>query len=126
VVVHAGVLPGIPIEKQPHHTLLHCQNIKPPGVKSYWPSKAPPDYHFWGNYWEGPERIIFGHTVLDKPLVTEYAVGIDTGCVFGHTLTAVILPEWKIVSVPARKEHFYSKHRKITNYPVMADVRCYS
>lgn len=126
VAVHAGVLPDLPIENQPPHTLLHCQNIKPPDRKSYWPSKAPAGYKHWVNYWTGPERIIFGHTVLSKPLVSEWAVGIDTGCVFGHTLTAVILPDWEIVSVPAREEHFYSRHRSIAKYPVMDDVFCYS
>lgn len=126
VVVHAGVLPDLPIENQPPQILLHCQNIKPPGRKSYWPSKSPYDYRFWTNFWKGPERIIFGHTVLTKPLVTEWAVGIDTGCVFGHSLTAVILPDWKIVSVPARKLHHYSRHRQIASYHIMNDVYCYS
>lgn len=125
-VIHAGVLPGIPLEKQDPGKLLHCQSIKPPGIKSFWPSKAPADFKHWVNYWTGPERIIFGHTVLSKPLVSEWAVGIDTGCVFGHALTAVILPDWEIVSVPAREEHFYSRHRSIAKYPVMDDVFCYS
>lgn len=125
-VVHAGVFPGIPLEKQDPSKLLHCQNILPPGSKSYWPSKAPEGYKHWVNYWTGPERIIFGHTVLNKPLVTEWAVGIDTGCVFGHSLTAVILPGWEIVSVPARKEYYYSRHRSIAKYPIIDDVLCYS
>lgn len=131
-VIHAGVLPNIPIEKQSKQTLLHCQNIKPPNPKSYWPSKAPSDYQFWTNYWKGPERVIFGHTVFNKPLITEWAVGIDTGCVFGHQLTAVILPDWEIVSVPARATYFSSKHRgnignrPLKTYPVTEDVFTYS
>ena len=126
VVVHAGVLPNLPIENQPPQTLLHCQNIKPPGRKSHWASRAPSDSLFWGNFWKGPERIIFGQTVLERPLVTEWAVGIDTGCVFGHSLTAVILPDWEIVSVPARKVHHVTRHRQIAQYPVMDGVLCYS
>lgn len=126
VVVHAGVLPGISIENQSSSTLLHCQNINPPDPRSFWPSKCPAGYKFWANFWKGPERIIFGHSVLSKPLVTEWAVGIDTGCVFGHSLTAVILPDWEIVSVPARKAYHSSKHRQIATYPVMNDVRCFS
>lgn len=125
-VVHAGVFPGVALEDQDPGKLLHCQNILPPNTKSYWPSKAPDGYKHWVNYWQGPERIIFGHTVLTKPLVSNWAVGIDTGCVFGHTLTAVILPEWEIVSVPARDEHFYSRRRSITTYPIFEDVYCYS
>jgi len=33
-------------------------------------------------------RVFFGHTVLSEPLETEWAVGLDTGCVHGRQLTA--------------------------------------
>jgi hypothetical protein len=126
VVVHAGVLPGLPIEKQPSHTLLHGQCISPPGTKSAWPSKAPPGWQFWTNHWRGPERVIFGHTVLDRPLVTDHAVGIDTGCVHGLSLTAVVLPDWRIVSVPARKNWWGPKGDGVARYPVQDGVTCFS
>ncbi len=126
VVVHAGVLPDTPIERQDPHLLLHGQCVRPPAVKSYWPSKAPAGWTFWTNHWKGPERVIFGHTVLDRPLVSAWAVGIDTGCVHGGSLTAVVLPEWRIVSVPARRDYFGSKRGGIAAYPVMDGVSCFS
>ncbi len=126
VVVHAGVLPGLPIEQQPSSVLLHGQCVRPPAKDSKWPSKAPSDWKFWTNYWQGPERVIFGHTVLDRPLVSTWAVGIDTGCVHGGTLTAVVLPDWKIVSVPARKNYWGPKGSGVATYPVMDGVNCYS
>lgn len=126
VVVHAGVLPGVPIERQDPHLLLHGQYICPPAVKSHWPSKAPPGWSFWTNHWKGPERVVFGHTVLDRPLIAAWSVGIDTGCVHGGTLTAVVLPEWRIVSVPARKDYWGPKGSGVAAYPVMDGVRCYS
>ena len=64
-VVHAGAFPGVPLEQQKPNHLLHIQHIKPPGTKSFWPSKAPVDFSFWTNFWRGPERLIFGHSVLD-------------------------------------------------------------
>jgi hypothetical protein len=132
VVVHAGVYPGIPIEKQEASHLLHIQAICPPNKRSYWPSKAPEGYKFWTNFYAGAERVIFGHSVLTKPLLTDKICGVDTGAVFGNTLTAVILPEWQIVSVPSRSEGFKSPRgrgregKPITTYPVMNDVSCYS
>lgn len=100
VVVHAGVYPGRTIEEQERRHLLHIQMIKPPALESKWPSKCPPDWKFWTHYWDGPERVIFGHSVFDKPLITDKVAGIDGGSCFGMQLHALILPEWKIVSVP--------------------------
>jgi diadenosine tetraphosphatase ApaH/serine/threonine PP2A family protein phosphatase len=124
VVVHAGVLPGRAIEEQLPHTLLHAQCVQPPSTKSHWPSKAPEGFTFWTNHWRGPERVIFGHTVLTRPLVTEHAVGIDTGCVFGGALTAVVLPSWELVSVPAREPH--RGPVRVARYPITDDVACFS
>lgn len=124
-VVHAGCFPGIPLEAQTDSHLLHLQHIKPPAKKSYWPSKAPVDHAFWTNFWTGPERIIFGHSVLDRPLVTPFAVGIDTGAVFGHGLTALVLPEWELKTVKSRRD--YSSGRKtVARYPVHAGVKAFS
>lgn len=135
-VIHAGAYPNLPLERQPEHLLLHGQCITLPKVggqpgqaqyKSYWPSKAPVGYAFWANYWRGPERLIFGHTVLDKPLVSQYAVGIDTGATFGRGLTAVVLPDWEIVSVPSREQYFQRKGiEQVSLYPLMNGISAFS
>lgn len=124
-VVHAGAFPGVPLEAQKPNHLLHIQNINPPGTKSYWPSKAPVDFTFWTNHWKGPERLIFGHSVLNKPLVTEWAVGVDTGAVFGRGLTALVLPEWKLVTLPTTHR---SRHGRpdIATFPIHDDVMAFS
>ena len=122
-VVHAGAFPNLPLEAQQTRHLLHIQNIRPPAKRTYWPSKAPADFTFWTHFWQGPERLIFGHSVLSKPLVTPHAVGIDTGAVFGGGLTAVVLPEWKIVTVSSRN---HRPDKQIGQYPVHGDVTAYS
>jgi hypothetical protein len=68
--------------------------------------------------------VIFGHTVVDKPLVTPFAVGIDTGCVYGGPLTAVVLPTWEIVSVPSKQP--VRSGRDVAKYRVHGDVSAYS
>lgn len=118
VVVHAGAYPGKPIEGQDPRHLLHAQMFRPfddNGDPTYdystkWPSKIPEGqdgegWKFWTHFWDGPERIIFGHSVLDKPLLTDKVCGIDGGCCFGHKLHAVILPDWEIVSVEAEGDY---------------------
>lgn len=123
-VVHAGALPELALEQQDSYHLLHAQCVKPPNRKSFWPSKAPDDFTFWTNHWRGPERLIFGHSVVDKPLITDFAVGIDTGCVYGRALTALMLPEWRIVQVPARSR--YKGGKDVALIPIHGDVHAYS
>lgn len=104
-VVHAGVFPGRPLEAQKRHHLLHIQMICPPSEESKWPSKAPEGWKFWTHFWEGPERLIFGHSVFDKPLMTDKLAGIDGGGCFGRQLHALILPEWEIRSIDCKTDY---------------------
>ena len=124
-VIHAGAMAGVPLEGQDPYHLLHAQCIKPPSKKSYWPSKAPSDHTFWTHHWQGPERLIFGHTVVDAPLVTEHAVGIDTGAAFGGPLTALVLPGWEIVQVPSRQP-VRTRGDGIATYRLHGEVRAFS
>ena len=123
-VVHAGAYPGVPLEAQTKHHLCHVQSINPPLPKSFWPSKAPEGFTFWTNHWQGPERLIFGHSVLDRPLVSKWAVGVDTGAVYGRHLTALVLPDWELVSTPGRDATFGRK--TVARFPVHDGVMAFS
>ena len=54
-----------------------------------------PDDHHWTTLYEGHEGFVFfGHDPQLKPcepMRTEHAMGLDTGCCFGGSLTAAIL-----------------------------------
>lgn len=142
VIVHAGVAPGVPIESQSKRHLLHAQMLKvsevgTTNVQTKWPSKVPQgeEWAFWTTLWKGPERIIFGHSVLDKPLLTDLVCGIDGGAVFGHQLHAVILPTWEIVSVNASEKTLkrnlpkagqHSRQGRVAKFKVHGDVSTYS
>lgn len=106
VAVHAGTYPGRTIEAQTERHLLHIQSICPPEEKSLWPSRVPKDdrakWPFWSTLWDGPERVFFGHSVLNKPLVTDKVVGLDGGACFGKELWAYIAPDDRVVSVKGR------------------------
>lgn len=116
VCVHAGAFPNRSIEKQEPRHLLHAQMLRPyvtdelgirhVNTKTVWPSRVPKGeenaWHFWTQYWSGPETIIFGHSVLDRPLITDKAIGLDGGCCFGRELWGLILPSKEIVRIRAR------------------------
>lgn len=124
VVAHAGAFPNVPMEAQDQRHLLHIQMINPPDKATKWASKAPSHWIFWTNKWKGPEKVIFGHSVLDRPLITEFAVGIDGGAVFGHKLWAYELPSGKIYEVQGKNTN-HTRDRVMT-YSVHGDVKTYS
>jgi len=39
------------------------------------------------------KRVIFAHTPFSTPFLAPNKIGIDTGCVYGGQLTALVLPE---------------------------------
>ena len=53
----------------------------------------------WAKRYKGPEVAIFGHQVYLSPYINPFAIGIDTGCVFGGALTALRYPSKEIVSI---------------------------
>lgn len=148
VAVHAGVYPGRPIEAQEEKHLLHVQMIQPydkwgkptRNYKSVWPSRVPNNedgWKFWSTVWDGPETIVFGHSVLDKPLITDKCIGIDGGAVFGRQLHAYVLPEKRIVTVDGTKDYGKGSRgrpteeeklrgHKIGTYPIHGDVSTFS
>ena len=68
----------------------------------------------WSKTYDGSlGYVLFGHQPEREPIVTMNALGLDTGCCYGWSLTAAIVrgPEDRpeIVSVPAFKQ--YAVHR---------------
>ncbi len=100
-VVHAGLVPGVPIEAQRLEDLLTLRSITPEGRGS----RRISDGVAWGSVWPGPEHVIFGHDAIRGVQRYPFATGLDSGCVYGNALTALILPEGRLVSVPARRAY---------------------
>jgi hypothetical protein len=100
VVVHGGVVPGVPIEQQDRKHLLSLRSITNEGEPTRKGKGMP-----WASRWRGPERIVFGHDAVRGLQEYAYATGLDTGCVYGGALTALVLPERKLVSVRAQRAY---------------------
>lgn len=109
-VVHGGVDPSAPLERQEPELLLTTRTVV---------DGRPSDKHgdaLWGALWRGPTHVVFGHNAQREPQLHPFATGLDTGCVYGGRLTALVLREREpvpdvahralsLVSVPARREH---------------------
>lgn len=59
----------------------------------------------WTRRYRGESAVVFGHTPLVRPVNIGRTWGIDTGCVYGGSLTALRYPEFETVSVPAVASH---------------------
>ena len=71
--VHAGIRPGIPLDRQSRHDLLW---IREPFLSSEQPF--------------GPV-VVHGHTPRQEPVIRPNRIGIDTGAVMGGALTCAVL-----------------------------------
>ncbi len=59
----------------------------------------------WAADYEGDATVVYGHTPVVEPVWLRRTLDIDTGCVFGGSLTAVRYPELETVSVPAARAY---------------------
>ena len=53
----------------------------------------------WASEYRGRAAVVYGHTPIPKPEWLNGTINIDTGCVFGGSLTALRWPEREVVSV---------------------------
>ncbi|MFC7476296.1 metallophosphoesterase family protein [Dankookia sp. GCM10030260] len=71
--VHAGVRPGVPLDRQDPFDLLWIRE---------------PFLSFEGDL---PQIVVHGHTPATVPAVRPHRIGIDTGACFGGALTCLVL-----------------------------------
>lgn len=101
IVVHAGLVPGVALDRQEPDMLMNIRTLRSDGSGS----RRSADGALWGTRWHGPELVIFGHHATEGLQRHSHAIGLDTGCVYGGKLSAYVWPEDRIVSVPARKTY---------------------
>jgi serine/threonine protein phosphatase 1 len=81
--VHAGIRPGIPLERQSRHDLMWIRE---------------PFLSFQDAF--GPV-VVHGHTPRQEPVVRPNRIGIDTGAVMGGVLTCAVLEEDRLGFITA-------------------------
>lgn len=121
LVVHAGFAPGVSLDRQSKEIMtmvryisLDTHKMLPLAMPGF---RQPDNSVFWANVWDGPQDVIFGHTVVGRQWIRDWdgvaggrCYGIDTGCVFGGRLSAMVLDPAnpgarEVVQIPARREY---------------------
>jgi len=59
----------------------------------------------WARDYRGPVKVVYGHTPVARAEWVNGTLCLDTGCVFGGSLTALRWPETETVSVPAARTY---------------------
>ncbi|MFB6227821.1 MAG: metallophosphoesterase family protein [Halobacteriales archaeon] len=106
LVVHGGIDPQKPVAKHSRGELLTMRSLVSGG--GY-------DRPYWFETRRENPRVFFGHTVLSDPFETDWAVGLDTGCVHGGQLTAYRCSTGAFISVEPPTTHVNRSPDSIVN-----------
>jgi hypothetical protein len=102
VLVHGYLEPGVPLEQQ-RDTVL-CGTMS---GDHYLRSQYEPP---WYALYDGEKPVIVGHhdhLRNGQPFIYQDRVFcLDTSCVHGGTLTGLLLPNFKLMSVPSRRDYW--------------------
>ncbi|MCG5051767.1 MAG: metallophosphoesterase [Myxococcales bacterium] len=98
LAVHGGLVPGVPLQAQSRKELLNLRSLRADGSPSRRIEGTP-----WGAMWPGPAHAVYGHDAVRGLQQHPFATGLDTGCVYGNRLTALMVPGRVIKAVPARR-----------------------
>jgi hypothetical protein len=95
LVVHAGLRPNVELYSQTTGDMTRLRTLG--GDRES--DEGTPWYHVY----YGDKIVLFGHWPAPEPRRGKKAIGLDTGCVYGSTLTAYIIETEEFVSVKARR-----------------------
>lgn len=83
LVVHAGLVPGVALADQSPHDLVNLRVVADGSGR-----RVP-----WATLHRGPPHVLFGHDAVRGLQLHPWATGLDTGCVYGGELTALVLED---------------------------------
>jgi len=98
IIVHAGLRPRVPLHEQSVEDLTELRTM---GADPTSREGVP-----WFEVYDGEKTVLFGHWPGPEPKTARRAIGLDTGCVYGHLLTAYVIETNEFVSVPASPHRF--------------------
>lgn len=120
IAVHAGLEPAFSLAQQ-SSAVSRVRYVNEAGVmvgsKNF---DKPEGAALWSTRWRGPDSVVYGHAVhsLVDPRIDRFGgvgacYGIDTGCVFGGRLSALVVTQdscIEIVQVQAKAVYYQGFH----------------
>ena len=103
VVVHAGLRPGVALDRQSIEDLTELRTLGP--------DRTSREGTAWYEVYDGDRIALFGHWPTWPPRRGPRAIGLDTGCVYGYRLTAYVVETEEFFSVPALRAYDSPKQR---------------
>ena len=100
LVVHAGIVPGEHPSQSAPKALVTIRTWDKIGKELSAPKNPA-----WFSYYKSPKLVIFGHWASLGLVIRENVIGLDSGCVYGKKLTALVLPDKRIFQVNAEKTY---------------------
>jgi len=94
LVVHAGLRPNVELLSQTTEDLTQ--------IRTLGDDRESKDGTPWYDVYDGEKVVLFGHWPAPEPRRGRMALGLDTGCVYGHQLTAYTIETGELNSVPSR------------------------
>lgn len=107
-IVHAGLVPNLPLENQEVQHMVSMRNLIESKADdnqtiAYEATSSGKNGQPWASLWKGPMHIYFGHDAARRLQEYPFATGLDTGVVYGGSLTA------KFVMGPRKGEYLAMK-----------------
>lgn len=100
IALHAGLAPDIALEQQSSATLTTIRTWDGVG-KDLNNEEDPP----WFEFYKSKKLVVFGHWAKKGLVERDNSIGLDTGCVWGGQLSALLLPQRKVISIDAFKTY---------------------
>lgn len=108
VVVHGGLFPKLSLADQPQDKIIRARWVNAAGEHvstdfSNGTSRPPGTFH-WAELYDGQHNVVYGHEAHSLSTVRQdrspsgaLCYGIDTGCVHGGRLTAMIVENGNVI-----------------------------
>lgn len=121
-IVHAGITNKIELlnaKKKELESLTRIRELDE-NQKTLALGQTSFNSRFWSEFYDGGEGIIvYGHEAFNKVKIDKHSFGIDTGCVYGNKLTALVIEDAKdpmysydVVQVSAYEKYSSNKDTK--------------